>query len=252
MIFKIIAVITTIYALYRLPSALVRLKKIFVVDWEREKKKFIRKHGGISPDGEERKLVGTITRRLVACSDRPDLKYTVDVLAASDLEACALDNHIFISRAWLRLLAGDSHLVAAILAHELVHVMARHGRVRSVYRKIMTAIELLLSFLRISPISSRLIHYAFKYSEADNSRDNEREADRKATRLLEKAGFRPRAMEELLERLAEAYESEGGGKPKENMIGNLKNTIERFFATHPELRDRIDELKKGRERAKRK
>ena len=156
MIFKIIAVITAVYAIYRLPSALVRLKKIFVVDWEREKKKFIRKHGGISPDGEERKLVGTITRRLVACSDRPDLKYTVDVLAASDLEACALDNHIFISRAWLRLLARDSHLVAAILAHELVHVMARHGRLRSVYRKIMTAIELLLSFLRISPISSHL------------------------------------------------------------------------------------------------
>ena len=92
---------------------------------EREHLRILASYGGIY---ENARLQGTIEKtvdRLVAASERPDLKYQVTILNSPAINAFALPNgHLYITRG-LTALANDKAELASVLAHEMGHVIAR-------------------------------------------------------------------------------------------------------------------------------
>ncbi len=226
MIYKIIILVTVIIAV-------LQLARPFKINYEKEKDKFIKMNQGLSPFDKEQKLVRDITRQLVQYSSNPNLDYTVNVLRTPVLTAVNFHpHHIFISRGLL-FMAADVDRIAAVLAHELVHAMEQHHKRRSGDQKVMSVIEFLLTFVGIGTIASQLVRYGSRYTIASRERDEEREADAKSLLLLEKAGFRPEAVKEMLQRMNDL---EKQNTKSEQTLG------EDLFASHPSLQERIDNL----------
>jgi len=86
---------------------------------EREHLRILASYGGIY---ENARLQGTIEKtvdRLVAASERPDLKYKVSILNSPAINAFALPNgHLYITRGLIAL-ANDEAELASVLAHEM-------------------------------------------------------------------------------------------------------------------------------------
>src|SRR5664279_1755584 len=97
---------------------------------EREHLRILASYGGIY---ENARLQGTIEKtvdRLVAASERPDLKYKVSILNSPAINAFALPNgHLYITRGLIAP-ANDKAELASVLAHEMGHVIARHAAIR--------------------------------------------------------------------------------------------------------------------------
>ena len=68
-----------------------------------------------------------LVARLVAASERPDIKYKVTILNSPAINAFALPNgQLYVTRGLLAL-ANDEAELASVLAHEMGHVIARHA-----------------------------------------------------------------------------------------------------------------------------
>ncbi len=68
--------------------------------------------------------------KLVAASERPELKYEVTILNSPAVNAFALPNgQLYVSRGLIAL-ANDNSELASVLAHEMAHVIARHAAIR--------------------------------------------------------------------------------------------------------------------------
>ena len=77
-------------------------------------------------DAELEAYVEKIGQRLVAHSDKPDLKFTFTVLDAPGINAFATPGgFIYVNRGLLAYLNSEAEL-AGVLAHEIAHVTARH------------------------------------------------------------------------------------------------------------------------------
>ena len=72
-------------------------------------------------------MISQMVGRLVAASERPDLKYEVTLLNSPAINAFALPNgHLYVTRGLIAL-ANDKSELASVLAHEMGHVIARHA-----------------------------------------------------------------------------------------------------------------------------
>lgn len=144
---------------------------------------------------------------------------------------------IWISRGSIALCENEEQL-AAIIAHELGHVVMNHGM--DAYRK---ATEGKITDSPVfKKVTSDLGPVVGNFAQlvggfADNlvlngyGKDQEFEADNFGTRALATAGYDPRSIVSMLKRL-EAYEKAQGDKE-----GN-------FAKNHPEPEDRISEINK--------
>ena len=179
---------------------------------------------------EYQEKVGNIGQKLALACDRKDIIYYFKVLANQEDEqnnynAFALPGgYVYIFKALLEKLDTDDE-IAAILAHEIGHVSARHAMKRLQSSFGYEA----LRFLIIRGAEDSYSRY--KANEAINqlmlsySRDDELEADRLAVRYLKKAGYKQEAMLTVLDKLLK-LEMQGPIRPK------------RYWYTHPYLGDR--------------
>ena len=70
-------------------------------------------------------------QRLAAQSDRPDIPYKLTVLNSPSINAFALPSRrLYVTRGLLAL-ANDDAEIAAVIAHEMAHVSARHAVARA-------------------------------------------------------------------------------------------------------------------------
>ena len=68
--------------------------------------------------------------KLVAASERPELKYEVTILNSPAVNAFALPNgQLYVTRGLIAL-ANDNSELASVMAHEMAHVIARHAEIR--------------------------------------------------------------------------------------------------------------------------
>ena len=97
---------------------------------EREHLRILAAYGG---QYDNERLQGMLERtvdKLVAASERPDLKYQVTMLNSPAVNAFALPNgQLYVTRGLIAL-ANDSSEVASVMAHEMSHVIARHAAIR--------------------------------------------------------------------------------------------------------------------------
>jgi predicted Zn-dependent protease len=187
--------------------------------------------GWITRNEKAAAVVNAIGKGLVANSiaAKSPYRYSFHVLAdPKTVNAFALPGGpIFITEGLLRLLKTEAE-VAAVLGHEIGHVLARHAAEHIAKEQLMQGLVSAVavgsgdySTAQIAQVVGGLIN--MKYG-----RDDEIESDRLGVRVMVEAGYDPRAMLRVMEVLAKA--SSGSGRPE-------------FLSTHPNPGNRTERLK---------
>lgn len=161
-------------------------------------------------------------------SERPALPWTFRLLDASDVNAFALPGgFIYVTRGLIAHLLSAAEL-AAVLAHEVAHVTARHGAAQ--YSRLAIA-QRGVGLLRV--LDPQLRHVGAVASGTAglallrHSRGDEAEADALALRYLSRAGRRPEALAHVLDMLVVmARAGDSAGAPT-------------WLSTHPDPADRL-------------
>ena len=97
---------------------------------EREHLRILASYGGIYENARLQTAIEKTVDRLVAASERPDMKYKVTILNSPAINAFALPNgHLYVTRGLIAL-ANDKAELASVLAHEMGHVIASHAAIR--------------------------------------------------------------------------------------------------------------------------
>jgi predicted Zn-dependent protease len=158
---------------------------------EREHLRILASYGGIY---ENTRLQGTIEKtvdRLVAASERPDLKYRLSILNSPAINAFALPNgNLYVTRGLIAL-ANDKAELASVLAHEMGHVIARHAAIREDQARQAALISHVVSDVLSDPQMGALALAKSKLTLASFSRAQEFEADGIGVGISARAGFDP-------------------------------------------------------------
>jgi len=181
-------------------------------------------------------LVEQIGRRLVAAVParfaQPAFRYSFDVVNLREINAFALPGGpMFLHRGMLQAARTDDE-VAGVMAHELSHVILRHGTLQAakaqkfqlgaVAGQILGAIVGGQKGAMIAQGSQiGLSTYFLKYS-----REYEREADLLGAQLMARAGYDPRQMANMFRTI----EQQGGNSGPE------------FLSDHPNPGNRYDAI----------
>jgi predicted Zn-dependent protease len=173
--------------------------------------------------------VQSVGDRIAKVCHRQDIHYHFAVIEKDEMNAFALPGgYIYIYTGLMKTLDNEAQL-AAVLAHEVGHVTARHAteRLTAMYGA-QIAMALLLGNnpqeykILIANIFTTTGFLAY-------SRANEFEADRLGTSYTSLAGYDPEGMAELLGKFVDAEERE-------------PSKLEEWLSTHPPSRDRIQKV----------
>jgi len=186
----------------------------------------VRQHGGLLAAQEDQALVDRVGRRLIGSSAAGDSEYAFDFHLLADeqtVNAFALPGgQVFLTAALARRLRSEAE-VAGVLAHEIAHVVARHGAERIAKSQLIQGLTGAAVIAAYDPESAtgeeraRMAALVGQMVQMRYSREDELESDRLGVRFLADAGYDPRALLGVMEVLA----ASGGGAPTE------------FFSTHP-------------------
>ncbi len=196
-----------------------------------EHARIVAAYGGIYDDPAAETTLALIVGRLVAASDDPNQSYRVTILNAPSVNAFALPGGFLYVTRGLLALANDASEVAAVVAHEMAHVTARHAAARQ--SRAQTAVivgEAVNEALQAS--NSATVDAASQRSLASFSRQQELEADAIGVQTLARAGYDPFAASRFLRALANysTYRASLGVAPDRRP---------EFLASHPSTPDRI-------------
>jgi predicted Zn-dependent protease len=185
-----------------------------------------RQMGGRIADEALQNYVDSVGQKIARVSHKPDLEYRFVALNDKSVNAFALPGgYLFITRGMLEKLQTEAQL-AAILAHETVHVVARDT---SAAMSSQIGLDILLSAV-ISDKTPRGILTATKLTRQilslGYSREDERWADLAGLDYMVWAGYNPYAMLETMQMLQSQQEI----RPIE------------FFSTHPSPQNRTEYL----------
>jgi len=194
---------------------------------------------GVSDHAATREWVGAVGARLAAKSPRQDVSYRFHVADIEEPNAFALPGGpIFVTRGLLALVRSEDEL-AGVLAHEVAHVAARHS-VRQVTASTPLAVVFGLPAAIVGAVSRPLgdlvaLPGALVSGIALSAygREQEHDADRIGADIAHAAGFDPRGLADLLERLT----------AEEALHGEASRVLA-FFASHPRTPDRMDRVRK--------
>jgi predicted Zn-dependent protease len=191
--------------------------------------------GGVSknPAAERVSRVGTAIVSRSSASRTP-YKYSFYLLAdPKTVNAFALPGgQIFITEALLRLLESEDEL-AGVLGHEVGHVLARHSAEHLAKQQLTQSIIGAVAIGSGSYETAQLAQLAGSLVNMKHGRDDELESDSLGLRLMREAGYDPRAMISVMQKLEKAS---GGSRQPE------------FASTHPNPGNRIARIKEQLEK----
>ncbi|GBC83383.1 Beta-barrel assembly-enhancing protease [bacterium HR10] len=182
-------------------------------------------------------LVGYVQRlgeRLARVSKRPDLDYHFFIIEDPTVNAFALPGgYVYVHTGLLATVESESEL-ASVLGHEIGHVVARHGlknfKRAQQYQFIVGLINLSIGAIGGESTAARLGQTASQLLAAGiftkHSRDAEREADFLGLHAMYAAGYDPRGMISMFEKL------ERLSRQNPDLLGFV-------FRTHPPASERI-------------
>jgi predicted Zn-dependent protease len=157
----------------------------------REHLRILASYGGIYENPRLQAEIGKTVDRLVAASERPNLKYKVTILNSPAINAFALPNgSLYVTRGLIAL-ANDKAELASVLAHEMGHVIADHAAIREDQARQAALIGHVVSDVLSDPQMGALALAKSKYTLAAFSRAQEFEADGIGVGISARAGFDP-------------------------------------------------------------
>jgi predicted Zn-dependent protease len=178
--------------------------------------------------------VNRVGQNLVRNSDAR-VPFTIKVIDSDEVNAFALPGGFFYVNSGLILRAQEESELAGVMAHEISHVVARHGTKQATKGEMMQLATIPLILLGPGGWAGygiyEALNLAIPLSYLKFSRDAEREADFLGLQYMYKAGYDPNSYVTFFERI-QADEKRRPG------------TIPRFFSTHPPTPDRIADAQK--------
>jgi predicted Zn-dependent protease len=164
-------------------------------------KKVIKRYG-LCEDEEMQERVKDIGAKIASVSDRDDLEYHFAVIDDEEVNALALPGgYVFVSRGLMEAADSDDE-IAAVVAHEVGHVAAKHSmkQLQGEYLyTFLTALTMMGNSDRNFQGGSNFTYISLMMQY---SREYEKEADKLSVRYLKRAGYDPEAALAMLDKLA--------------------------------------------------
>lgn len=190
----------------------------------------LRARYGVYQDREVTKYVSLIGGVLAQQSTRPDLNWTFIVLDTDGVNAFAAPGGlIHVTRGLLGLAKNEAEL-AGVLGHEITHVTVKHT-VRAIQKSKGISIGAdqagggSLKNVLIAKMAEKAYHLIL---DGEFSREDENESDKVGLALVNKVGFAPTGLVDVLKKL----DARNTGRDDRNGL----------FASHPATKDRIGKL----------
>jgi len=185
----------------------------------------IREEYQVLPEGELSAYIRGIGESLATHADRQDLQYQFTVLDSEVINAFAAPGGFIYVTTGLLAYAGSEAEIAAVISHEIGHVVARHSvrRVQKAYGAALLADLLLGDRNTMKQIASAATGLVL----LKNSREDEFEADEFGVKYSAAAGYDAGQMSGFL---AKMLDLQGGASP-----GGMAS----WFSTHPPTQERI-------------
>lgn len=191
--------------------------------------------GGLEPDEYYQTIVRYVGNNIINNSEAAQSNYPFEFHVLADqktVNAFALPGgQVFITRALVDELETEGQ-VASVLAHEIMHVLARHGAERIAESQLangLTGALVLATYDPNDPGSMQTAQVALLISQLVQmkfGRDDEITSDTYGVKLMADAGYDPNQMITVMRIL----EASGGDAPIE------------FFSTHPNPENRIGQI----------
>ena len=174
--------------------------------------------------------VKRVAQRIIAVSDKPDLPWEVKVIEEPQANAFALPGGKLAVYTGILPITKDDAGLAAVIGHEVGHVLAHHSAERVSQQMIAQGLGgALAQGLGANPqLGQQVVGLAVQGLQLPWGRQQESEADHIGLVLMAKAGYDPHAARELWVRMAAA--SQGASRPPE------------FLSTHPSEATRITQI----------
>jgi predicted Zn-dependent protease len=176
--------------------------------------------------------INRVGQNLVRNSDAR-VPFIIKVIASADINAFALPGgHLYVNSG-LILFAGDEAELAAVMAHEIAHVAARHATRQMTRSHMFSMASVPLVFVTggAGLVLQEALDVATPLGTTKFSRSFEGEADYLGLEYAYKAGYDPQAFISFFERIQKLQK----GRP---------NIVARAFSTHPETSDRVKRLQR--------
>lgn len=189
----------------------------------------------VAYSGRDVERLRRVAASLVPVTERPNVEFTFGILETREYNAYALPGgYVYITRPLLEMLDTDAEL-AAVLAHELVHICHLHA-VRNYERQVGLAVTAIVvgavtgqmkSAVDLLDLLGQILDQGYSYSQ-------EYEADSTGLAYLMKAGYPPEAMLSLLNKLYHLERALTGG-------------ARGYSRTHPPTESRIRSTRQRRQ-----
>jgi predicted Zn-dependent protease len=196
----------------------------------------IAQFGGQSSDQQRQALVDQVGAAIVAASEASAAPYPFEFHVLADpqtVNAFALPGgQVFVTEGLMNILETEGEL-AAVLAHEIFHVVGRHSAEQAARAQLadgLTGAAVIATYDPNNPASAGSAQVAQLVSQMVNmsyGREDEIESDGEGVQYMAQAGYDPRAMVTVMQKLEQAAE---GANPPE------------FFSTHPSPDRRIEQI----------
>lgn len=197
-----------------------------------EHKKLVAQFGGEYSWPAAERYLNDILTRLAAASEAGGQTYRVTILNTPVVNAFALPSgNLYVSRGLLAL-ANDSSEIAAVMAHEIAHVTAKHAAARAEREKQAAVITEAATVIQ-SRQKGEEVEATQKLSFAGFSRAQEVDADRVGVGVIARAGFDPYGASRFLTSLGRSMALRDG------LLGQKADGRPDMLATHPTTPERV-------------
>jgi len=190
----------------------------------------IRKTETMLPDTAWNRYLAEVGQRIVNVCDRKDLEYHYAVVESPQINAFAAPGgFVYFYTGILREMDNEAQM-AAVMAHELSHVVARHG-VKKLQTILGASVILQIALGGSSDLTQQAVSIVFGLALSGYGRSMELEADRYGVIYMTRAGYNPEGAIEMFQKLADLSNR---GQP---------NVFEKLTSSHPETQERIAKIR---------
>ena len=190
-------------------------------------------------DEEVQAYVNDIGQRIAKVSHLPNLQFTFTVLDSPDINAFALPGgYVYITRGIMAYLNSEAQLVA-VLGHEVGHVTARHAVRQQSGAAAAGVGATVIGILTGSGDLASIANMAGTALVRGYGRDMELEADAIGAEYLERMGYQPEAMIDVVRLLKNQELLEVQIARQE---GREPRVYHGVFSTHPDNDTRLKEV----------
>ena len=206
-----------------------------------ERKRLIDAFGGVYNAPATEAYLNGVLVRIAPASEAGTQPYRVTLLNSPVVNAFALPSgDIFVTRGLLAL-ADDTSEIAAVMAHEIGHITARHAAQRAEFEKTTALFTKVNTQLLAQRQAQDEAEARSKLAIASFSRQQELEADQIGIKTIAKAGYDPYAAARFLTALGRwsalrATVSGAGSADRPDMMATHPSTPERIARATEEAR----------------